>query len=653
MMISTALIRNSDQLMELNIVREEGLSDSDETLFQAMGSSLTDLGCRVSTSHWESPQPDGPVYLIADSGTKPFLADASHERFQQLRALLTRVSRIFWVTFPGNGPDRISGEGGVVTGLARVARSENESLQIVTFDIQANIDQATTIEAIGDVFTRSFLSVVDNPCFGETEYVYKDGQVLIPRLIPQYDIGSMIEIGTQSSKTGLELFHQPDRPLKLHIESPGLLDSLVFNDDTEIRTPLAHDELEIHVEACGINFKDVFIALGRMRPTDRMAGECAGYVVSVGSSLHTLFKVGNRVCAWNATPYASRARVSGTDAYSLPDSIAYTTGASIPVVFLTAYYSLMETANLQKGQSILIHAASGGVGQAALMIAQYVGAEVFVTVGSASKRDLIATKYQVPVTHIFSSRALNFKRGIMRLTQGKGVDVILNSSSGEVLQETWECIATFGIFVEIGKSDIYRKGHISMEPFDRHVSFVSVDLTKIARYKPEISRSLLAKIMRMFENGSLQSVEPVSVMPMADIEGAFRKIQARNHVGKLVLEAGEGMTVRATWPQPKPLRLDPDGTYVVAGGLGSLGRHICHFIASRGAGNIVVLSRKPLSPGAQSFLQHEVEPLGTRVMVLQCDITDRLQVSNASSRCHETMPRVKGLFNCAMVLHVS
>jgi len=256
-----------------------------------------------------------------------------------------------------------------------------------------------------------------------------------------------------------------------------------------------------------------------------------------------------------------------------------------------------------------------------------------VTVGSTAKRDLVVTKHKVFATHIFSSRALNFRKGIMRLTKGQGVDVILNSLSGELLQDTWACIARFGTFIEIGKSDIYRKGQISMEPFDRHVSFVSVGLTRVSHEKSEIARTLLAKILQLFDQGIFRAVEPVTVMPMTDIEGAFRKIQSRSHVGKLVLEAGKDTMVKATLSPLKLTHLDPNGTYVVAGGLGSLGRPICRFIANRGAKNVLILSRRSLDAEARTFLQGEVESLGTRVMVLQCDITDSRQVTDAVLRC--------------------
>lgn len=636
----------------ISIIGEEGLNESHPNLYCTLSSSLTKAGCQASRIGWDFEHPDGPLYVVVDSRSRPLLREVSNIRFHQIKSLLTRVSRILWISIPATPLDAGNDHSGLVTGLSRVARAENDTLKIVTLDVQTNINEVEMASVITDVLSRSFLHLFDESGPGELDYIYKGGRILIPRLIPEDGIRSKIEAATQRTTRTTELFHQPDRPLKLLVESPGSLDSLVFDDDNSLREPLAHDQVEIHVKAYGINFKDVFIALGRMKGSDSMAGECTGYILFVGSSLSSSYKAGDRVCAWNATPYASRVRVSGKEICPLPDSIPYTIGASIPAVFGTAYHCIVDVARLQEGQTILITAASGGVGQAALIIAQWLGAKVFATVGSAAKRDLIAAKYKIPTIHIFSSRALSFKRGIMRLTEGKGVDVVLNSSSGEALQDSWDCIASFGTFIEIGKSDIYQKERISMKPFDRHVIFASVDFLKLCNERPDLSRSLLAKIMDMFTQGILQPVEPVSAIPMSDIEGAFRKIQSRTHMGKLVLEANDDTMVKAISAPMKSFRLDRDGTYVIAGGLGSIGLPLCRFLASRGAGSILILSRKSPDEDTRAFLGREVEPYGTRVMALQCDITDSSQVSNAARHCRESMPCVKGVINCVMVIQV-
>jgi len=164
-------------------------------------------------------------------------------------------------------------------------------------------------------------------------------------------------------------FQQLDRPLKLEVETPGLLSSLRFVDDEVPSKPLGPFDLELEAKAHGINFKDVFIAMGQMVPGVTMVGECAGIVRKVGSGITDKFSIGDRVCGIGAEPFSSHPRIDGNFSYQIPASMSYAVGASIPVIFCTAYYSIVEVARLQRGQTILIHAGSGGVGQAAI---QYV-----------------------------------------------------------------------------------------------------------------------------------------------------------------------------------------------------------------------------------------------------------------------------------------
>ena len=344
--------------------------------------------------------------------------------------------------------------------------------------------------------------------------------------------------------------------------------------------------------------------------------------------------------------------MKGSDACKLPDTLSFSTGASIPVNFMTAYYSLIDIADLQKDQTVLIHAASGGVGQAAIMIARHIGAEIFATAGSDVKRRLIIDQYRIPESHVFSSQSRSFKDGIMRLTQGKGIDAILNSASGLVLQDTWHCIAEFGTFIELGKTDIYQKGQIDMEPFDRNVTFASVDLVTVAKRRPKKLQEVFTTVMSLFEQGALKAVQPVTTMPMTDIERAFRLIQGRKHTGKVVLEAGQDVQVKATSAKPKSLRLDDDGTYIVAGGLGDVGQGICRLMAGAGARHILILSRRKVTAEKRRLIETDLAPHGTILYTEACDISDESSIQEVATRCRATMPPIKGVVQAAVVLQV-
>lgn len=617
-------------------------------------SALEAKGFPARIPSWQSSQEtcEDKVYVLLDSSEQPLLANLSSERFQEIRGLVTKAKNIFWITAARSNQSSVPDKG-LTTGFARSARSENEGLKLVTFDVRSDLlmDQGIA-KATSTVFSAAFSSFSAQSSLGETEYAYKDGQILIPRLIPDHRINDMVTGTNRTPKAEPTLFKQSQRSLKLHVGKPGLLDSLVFVDDHRVLEKLRDDELEIEVDAFGVNFKDVFIALGQMKATTPMGGECSGTVTAVGSRCQTRFRVGDRVCAWYATAYANHARARASNTSRIPNSMSFITAASMPVIFLTAYYGLVELANLQKDQTVLIHSAAGGVGQAAIQIAQLLGAKIFATVGSLSKRQELVDKFAIPASQIFSSKSRAFKKGLLRMTRGEGVDVILNSLSGEALLDSWDCVAKFGTFIEIGKSDIYRNSQLGMKPFERNVKFASLDLVGLADHRPETMRAVFEKIISMFESGVLTAVQPVTTMAIADIEDAFRLIQSRKHTGKVVLTVEEETKVKALPPPNEPMHLEGRGTYVIAGGLGGLGQKIIHFLANHGAKDILVLSRRHLGEREQYKLEQELSSSGARVRIEACDIANLKELQCVAARCLRSMPPVKGVIQAAMVLQV-
>ncbi|CZR61454.1 related to polyketide synthase [Phialocephala subalpina] len=616
-----------------------------------MVSSLLAAGYQSSLTELESRATEAEtVYIVLDDATEPLLVGPAQERYQEIVNLVTKEKQVIWVSCQDSHSPTSDPAKGLVTGLARVVRRENEGMRFVTLDIQQDISPAgPVIAAVLDVLARTF-SPSYTDISDEDEYVFKNDEILIPRVAADVRFDEWVQSSIYAQKLETGLFHQPERPLKLEVETPGLLNSLRFVDDESPSKELDPDFLELEARAHGINFKDVFIAMGQMIPGVKMAGECAGIVTKVGSNLTEKFSIGDRVCGIGSEPFCSHPRVYGNFSHRIPDSMSFAVGASIPVIFTTAYYCLVEAARLQRGQTILIHAASGGVGQAAILLAQNIGAKIFCTVGSTAKRQLLMDRFNIPAEHIFSSRLRTFKQGVLRLTDGKGVDVVLNSLAGEWLHDSFAVLAPLGTFVEIGKSDIYRKNQISMIPFDRNVTFAAVDLTVLGAHRPKEMRLRLGKVLSMFDEGILTPVEPISTYPMTDIEEAFRLIQSRKNTGKVVLTCEPDVKVKVLSPRPAPLRLEAQGTYIIAGGLGDLGRRIAKFMAAHGAGHVVTLSRRKLKPEVQAAFEEELLGMGAKLHIVACDITDKASVENAAEYCKQNTPPVKGVVHGGMVL---
>lgn len=655
LVISRAIKESDSAPMHVVILKSYRDVQHSDDFTQKLECMMQAKDCVVSHALWETELFDEDVvYLVLDFASDPVLHGVSDSRFVHVKNLLTRSTNAFWAVLPGCEPQLQQYEAGLLEGIGRTARSENESLKLVTLDASSNVgtDLQTLAKVTTDVMLRTFGTRSDGDICEDVEFVFKDNMIIIPRLTFDAETNLLINPKAPRASAAQCLFRKEGRPQRLHVESPGLLASILFIEDLRLKEPLGANEIEVHAMAYGINFKDVFLALGQMPADTPMAGECAGVVTAVGSNLRTVYSPGDRVCALGATPYASQPRVSGLCAVSIPDDMAFTVAASVPVVFVTAYYSIVNVARLQKGQSILIHSAAGGVGQAALMIAQYIGADIFATVGSLAKRCEIEKRYSIPGTHIFSSRSSNFRKAIMRLTRGKGVDVALNSTAGQTLLDTLDCISTFGTFVEIGKRDIYRNSRIPLQPFDKNLTFSSVDLALVAQRTPTLVNDLLRKIFDLFKGGNLRPVNPVTTLPISSLVKAFRIVQAGDHVGKLVLESSEGSMVKAAPPEPDAVKLDHRGTYVIAGGLGALGLKTCDFMARHGAANIVILSRSTPDDRTRQSL-NRLMALGTDVKHFECDITDSKQIETVASHCRMTLPPVRGVIQAAMSLQVS
>ncbi|KAI5460632.1 putative polyketide synthase [Mariannaea sp. PMI_226] len=650
LLLSTALApqptTNGHPINAIKILdsRSEGIIE--QTFSKHLVDGLTTKGLAASVAGWTDASVDAAgSYIILESAQRPLLTHASAEEFSRITYLLSKASKVYWISF-AEGGNSIIPENALTVGLSRTARNENPHLDCFTIDIQDSLSQ--NYDSIWGAIIEFIISAESKLAKHqprEFELMYKNGKMQIQRLVPDDRLQKAVSASSEDTSIDEVLIHQTDRPLRINVDKPGLLSSLVFVDD--VRDELAPDEIEIKSYAWGLNFSDVFIALGQLPPTQPMVGESAGVVTAVGSNFLSQYKVGDRVTAMFGTPYASRTRTNGHLAYRIPDSLSFTNAASIPLTFSTAYYSLFDCANLQPGQTILIHSASGALGQVAIKIAQRLGAIVFATVGSAPKGQLLKDQYGIPESHIFSSRTTDFATGVKRLTNGAGVDVVLNSLSGPMLHASWECVAMFGTFVEVGKTDITRQSPLSMKPFERNLKFMSVDLVTLSRQRPASCQRLLQKIFADLEVG-LHTPLPLTTMPIGEIEKAFRLMQSRKHTGKIVLEATDESTVCA---RAQPLRLRTDGTYVVVGGLGGLGKHLCRHLQAKGARHIALFSRQKFDEMTKVEMERNLaEVSGVVVRIVTCDVGDIDNVQRVADALSETMPPVRGIFHGGMVL---
>ncbi|QKW11258.1 type I polyketide synthase [Streptomyces sp. NA04227] len=458
-----------------------------------------------------------------------------------------------------------------VWGLVRCAQSEHPGRFVL-------VDHDGTV---GETQWNSLL-VADEP-----ELAVRGGRVLAPRLA--------------AARTTAASF---DRDWRLSIERKGALDGLEIVSSGADR-PLLAGEVRIGIRAAGLNFRDVLIALGTYPGEAPLGSEAAGVVVEVGPEVSGLAP-GDRVMGLVPDGFGSVGITDHRMIVPMPEDWSFTEAAATPLVFLTAYYGLVDLAGLQRGERLLVHAAAGGVGMAAVQLARHFGVEVLATASEpkwAAVREL-----GVADDRIASSRNLSFREKFLEATDGAGVDVVLNALAGEFIDASLELLPRGGRFIEMGKADLRDPDLVAAD--HPGVRYRSYDLFEAG---PERIQEMLCEIVALFEKGVLEHA-PVRTWDVRRGAEAFRFLREGRNTGKVVL----------TVPAP----LDPEGTVLITGGTGGLGALFAqHLAGQHGAKHLVLVSRRGPAADGVSELVAELGELGADARAVACDVADRDQLA--------------------------
>lgn len=593
---------------------------------------------------------------------KPWLKDVTESDYARLQTLITTIPTdggIIWAT---RGGETTRPEFSLFQGLARVLRNEDEGRRFISVDFSEGADISKIARLVAKLYQSTLgSSHDDNKKVNDEEFVEKDGMLWVKRLVKDRKKNQHVAERTRGVTPAPEwqaIGAAGDaRRLVLRATTIGSIDSLVFveeDDGKKAQQQLQPGHVEIEIRAVGLNSRDVSIALGELAD-NYLGNECAGVVTKVARDVANL-AVGDRVAAWCLGSFATRINCPAACVQPIPDAMSFSIAASLPLAYATAYHSLANVARLRAGESLLVHAGAGGVGQAAIQLAQRVFgvSEVYVTVGSDEKKELIAKAYGIDKDRIFNSRDLSFVSQIQRATGGRGVDVVLNSLSGEAMQASWTgVLAPFGRFVELGRRDIDVNGKLDMAPYAKNALFAAVDVTHLWREHPALAGQILGDVMKLVSKGAVQPVQPLQVEPFSKVREAFRLVQSGQHMGKVVLEF-KGDDQCLVVPSPLPVVAFPaDATYLLAGGLGGLGRSMSRWMVERGARNLAYVSRSGGAslPAAAKELIEELNQAGVRTALVQCDITDAKKLSAALGSALKGLPPLRGVIQGAMVLN--
>ncbi|MBW5484688.1 type I polyketide synthase [Streptomyces bambusae] len=460
-------------------------------------------------------------------------------------------------------------------GLVRSAQAENPG-RVLLVDLDPADDDAAALLPQAVAAARHA---------AEPQAAVRAGAVLVPRLVRATAPGGALT----PPRTGTwEL-----------AASGGTLENLALTS-TAVRTP-GEGEVRVAVRAAGLNFRDVMIALGMYPGEAAMGNEGAGVVTEVGPGVTDL-AVGDRVMGPVPGAFGPQTVVDRRVVARIPDGWSFEQAAAAPTAFLTAYYALVDLAGLKAGERIVIHAAAGGVGSAAVQIARHLGAEVFGTASAGKWEALRAAG--LDEAHIASSRDASFEERFLAATGGEGVDVVLNSLAGELTDASLRLLPRGGRFVEMGKTDIRDPQAVA----DGHdgVAYRAFDLAEAG---PDRLAEILAELVGLFESGALEPL-PVRAWDIRRAPDAFRFMSQAKHTGKIVLTVPQG------W--------DPAGTVLVTGGTGTLGALVAkHLVTEHGVKHLLLTGRRgPEAPGAAELVA-EIAALGGSAEVVACDAADR------------------------------
>ncbi|GFZ92472.1 polyketide synthase [Okeania sp. KiyG1] len=435
-----------------------------------------------------------------------------------------------------------------------------------------------------------------------------------------------------------------DQPVQLKLTEYGVIDNLHWQP-MQRQTPKDY-EVEIEVRAVGLNFRDVLNALGLLKEyyaehlgitsADQLTFgfECAGKISAVGEQV-SQWKIGDEVIGILLHDgFSSFITAPVEYVVAKPKEMSFSEAATLPLAFLTAYHGLQNLAKILPGERVLIHAAAGGVGQAAVQIAQLVGAEIFAT-ASPSKWDFLKS---LGIKHIMNSRTLDFTSEIRELTAGVGVDVVLNSLNGDYIPQSLEILAPTGRFVEIGKIGIWDKEQVKEKRPD--VSYFPFDLREVAQQKPGVIAQMSEELTQQWNQRKLKALHD-RVFPSKEITAAFRYMQQAKHIGKVVVEMSQFKDGLKS--------IQPEACYLITGGLGALGLEVAQWMVKQGAEHLILMGRSTPTQTAQKTIQ-ELETAGANVSVLLGDISHQEDVAKIFQQIKASLPPLKGVIHAAGVL---
>lgn len=642
----------------IRIIAEESLRSSTDCIVMA----LEGMDSEISLVSWDSDFSSFiGTYIVLDSTQKPLLVDPTAERFKHIASLVGSSSAVIWINVEENSTLALHPARGLVAGFARSARAENMKLKLITIDVQDSLSDylLSKSRVLKDLIIAFARDSSDGLPWMEAEYVCSNGQLLVPRLLHNEVMSDWL---AREAK-GLRLRTQPYlcseyyTSLSTHVGSER--ESLWIAKDQLALQPLDPSVVEITTRAHFLDPSAMIEPTKVSSVASSRLQEFSGIVSAVGPSTDQQYQVGDRVCAWALSEelLASHIRVKPDNVSKLAESVSWSSAATIPIAFMTAYYVLLEIVNLQKGQWILVRGANSDNGKAAIQIAELIGASVLASVSTSAEKVELSMQLGIPAHRILLDAAISLPQAVLNATQNGGVDLIFNDTATDLIHELVSCVAPFGYFVHLLSSKGLDSDNLLAFQALQQITIISFDLATLMKQRPQKAVGLLGKVMSMIAYGDRVRHNPVTTVPISELHGPMQSALLGRPGGKIVLECDESTRIQVLDDRvERSSMLRKNATYVIAGGLGALGMKICRLMAGCGAQNILILSRRLLAAEEKQALENDLRLISTdlRIFTLPCDISESSAIDGVINTFRNLkLPPVRGVVQSATVLRVS
>ncbi|KAI0849236.1 ketoacyl-synt-domain-containing protein [Daldinia vernicosa] len=587
-------------------------------------------------------------FVVLSELDRPVLASVNKAEFEQIQSLLIRAGGILWVTC-GASKVPTNPSTNMALGLLRTARSELGKIAVtLDLDPDSTLDIEGQAELIEDAFRRTVLA--DSPDT-EVEFAEQGGDLVVPRFIVDDDMNLRVHRELGNSEPYLQEFHQSGRWLRVaatHLE--GSFDNLYFEDALSSEV-LDDDQVEVEIKASGLSQDDVIVH-SDINGSARPERSCSGVVVRVGRDVIDI-SVGDLVCVLGNDRMGTHTCVAASSVVKIPQGMSFEDAATIPSAFGAAFYGLSQVARVRKSDRVLIQ-ITGSEGLAAIQVAHHLGANVFVAVHGSERRDFVAKYFGIRPEKIFDTASLYFDREIRDASGGIGMDVVFTSSSSfpaatQNLSMVWENTAQFGRIIHMQGTLHARIGSWNTRAdLAENVSFTAINLVELTVTRPRLMRDILRDVLECFSRGVFKPLRKMVILRITELSRGLRMIQ-QGTLHPVVISAQDSDKVMAMHYASRHF-LNPDGTHVIVGGTGGLGRSTARWMAEHGARNIVLLSRNGGSIGELRQLIEDTREKAS-IVVKTCDIASEDNVYRIVKECTETLPPICGVIHAAMMLH--